>query len=42
MKVKDFKKFSNKDIYCSLKSNSAKYNKPFKFFKTFFGWLEML
>ena len=31
MKVKDFKKLSNKDIYYSLQSNSAKYNKPFKF-----------
>ena len=31
MKVKDFKKRSNKHIYYSLQSNSAKYNKPFKF-----------
>ena len=30
-KVKDFKKLSNKDICCSLQSNSAKYNEPFKF-----------
>ena len=30
-KVKDFQKLSNKDIYLSLQSNSAKYNKPFKF-----------
>ena len=29
--VKDLKKPSNKDIYCSLQSNSAKYNKPLKF-----------
>ena len=30
-KVKDFKKLSNKEIYCSFQSNSAKYNKPFEF-----------
>ena len=32
-KVKDFQKLSNKEIYPSLQcqSNSAKYNKPFKF-----------
>ena len=30
-KVKDFQKLSNKEIYLSLQSNSAKYNKPFKF-----------
>ena len=30
-KVKDFKKLSNKEIHLSLQSNSAKYNKPFKF-----------
>ena len=30
-KVKDFLKLSNKEIYLSLQSNSAKYNKPFKF-----------
>ena len=29
-KVKDFQKLSNKEIYLSLQSNSAKYNKPFK------------
>ena len=28
--VKDFQKLSNKEIYLSLQSNSAKYNKPFK------------
>ena len=31
-KVKDFQKLSNKEIYLSLQSNSAKYNKTFKFF----------
>ena len=30
-KVKDFQKLSNKEIYFSLQSNSAKYNKLFKF-----------
>ena len=30
-KVKDFQKLSNKAIYFILQSNSAKYNKPFKF-----------
>ena len=30
-KVKEFQKLSNKEIYLSLQSNSAKYNKPFKF-----------
>ena len=30
-KVQEFKKISNKEIYLSLQSNSAKYNKPFKF-----------
>ena len=30
-KVKDFQKLSNKEIYLSLQSDSAKYNKPFKF-----------
>ena len=30
-KVKEFKKLSNKEIYFSLQSNSAKYNKSFKF-----------
>ena len=30
-KVKDFQKLTNKEIYLSLQSNSAKYNKPFKF-----------
>ena len=30
-KIKDFQKLSNKEIYLSLRSNSAKYNKPFKF-----------
>ena len=29
-KVKDFQKLSNKEIYLSLRSNTAKYNKPFK------------
>ena len=29
-KVKDFQKLSNKEIYLSLQSNSAKYIKPFK------------
>ena len=30
-KVKDFQKLSNKEIYISLQSNSAKYNKLFEF-----------
>ena len=30
-KVKNFQKLSNTEIYLSLQSNSAKYNKPFKF-----------
>ena len=30
-KVKDFQKLSNKEIYLSLQSNSAKYSKTFKF-----------
>ena len=30
-KVKDFKKLSNKEIYFSPQSYSAKYNKPFEF-----------
>ena len=30
-KVKDFQKPSNKEIYFTLQSNSAKYNKAFKF-----------
>ena len=30
-KVKYFQKLSNKEIYLSLQSNIAKYNKPFKF-----------
>ena len=30
-KVKDFQKLSNKEIYLSLQSNSAKCNKPFNF-----------
>ena len=30
-KIKDFQKLSNKEIYLSLQSNSAKYKKPFKF-----------
>ena len=30
-KVKDFKKLSNKDIYCSPQYYCAKYDKPFKF-----------
>ena len=31
LEVKDFQKLSNKEIYLGLQSNSAKYNKPFKF-----------
>ena len=30
-KVKDFHKLSNKEIYFTFQSNSAKYNKTFKF-----------
>ena len=30
-KVKDFQELSNKEMYLSLQSNSAKYNKLFKF-----------
>ena len=30
-KVKDFKKLSNKNIYCCIQPNSVKYDKPFKF-----------
>ena len=30
-KVKDFQKLFNKEIYFTLQSNGAKYNKPFKF-----------
>ena len=30
-KVKDFQKLFNKEIYCTLQSNSTKYNKPFEF-----------
>ena len=30
-KVKDFKNLSNKEIYFTLQSNSAKCNKPFPF-----------
>ena len=30
-KAKNFEKLSNKEIYFSLQSNIAKYNKPFKF-----------
>ena len=30
-KVKEFQKVSNKEIYLSLQSNSAKYKKTFKF-----------
>ena len=30
-KVKEFQKVSNKEIYLSLQSNSAKYKKLFKF-----------
>ena len=52
-KVKDFQKLSNKEIYLSIQSNSAKYNKYFKFilWANFFEghhilspdiWLEML
>ena len=29
--VKNFQKFSNKEIYFIFQSNSSKYNKPFKF-----------
>ena len=31
IKVKNFQKLSNKEIYFNLQSNSTKYNKPFKF-----------
>ena len=30
-KVKDFQKLFNKEIYCTLQSNSTKYKKPFEF-----------
>ena len=30
-KVEDFQKLSKKEIHLSLQSDSAKYNKPFKF-----------
>ena len=37
-KIKSFQKLSNKEIYLSLQSNSAKYNKPFKFI----SWLNIV
>ena len=38
MKVKDFKKLSNKEIYSTLQSNSTKYDNPMKFI----SWLHLL